>query len=571
VSDVGGTTRRLVAAAVAVIGLGAAPPSTLATRAHSGLLVVCAAGAPGTFQLSVNGAAPVSVQAGRCSAPLAVPTGSATVTEVADPGSQLVDASAAPWRKLLGTDLAHRAVTVKVTQSSSLSEMTVATFTNGVAAPAQQGSIEICQEASDAFTAGSFHYTIQPASGPAIGRDVRVGSCSGTIQVGAGAATVTGSAAGTSRVSDIDVFPAGRAVDVSPAGRTAVVDVAASDDPSDETLLTFFDQQQTGQFKVCQTLAANAGALAGASFTYDVSAPGTAAGGPFTVAAGDAGTTTCRAYPTPLPIGAAVTVTERSVPNIRPGVSVSPTSRDAGSSGTTASFTLGPGVTTTSFSSLALGALEVCANAADLSTSGQPFRLSVNGGGPVAVRAGQCSPTLTVPAGTATVREVPPANFGLRFVAAGDGRLLSGGTANPASVSVPYGGAAGATVVTFTNGVDTGQFAVCAASVEPSLQATAFTLTWAYTVDGAAVTGGASLQPGACSSLSPDIPVVDAAGDPITVSVSEAPIATVALSDVSLSGSGALLSDDLTGGTAAFIVGRGPSILTFTNVRTPPQ
>src|SRR5262249_59081185 len=88
-----------------------------------------------------------------------------------------------------------------------------------------------------------------------------------------------------------------------------------SSDSSDETLVTFFNQQQTGQFKVCKTLAANAGALAGSTFTFDVSAPGTGVGGPFTVVAGAAGTTACRIFPTPLPLAAQASVTERAVPN----------------------------------------------------------------------------------------------------------------------------------------------------------------------------------------------------------------------------------------------------------------
>jgi hypothetical protein len=644
--------------------------------AATGTLEICKQGAngvSGTFQFRVNGGSPVSVPTGRCSGPLTVTAGNVTVTEVADPSSQVVAIAATPKRKLVSSDLDSRTAVVKVARGSTAADETVVTFTNGrdagqlkvckiagspdllgdafsfringgsafsinagsapggncsalssfavgtnvtvselptagthissitvsdgrgsgnintgntnvtigsgvtivtytnvVNQPPQQGFIEVCKEASDAFTSGSFHFTIVDASGASIGRDVRVGQCSDPIQVAAGNATVTESANGTSLVSAIEVTPADREVDSNLINRTVTVEVPQSADSSDETLVTFFNRQQTGQFKVCKTLAANAGALAGSTFVFDVSAPGTGVGGAFSVVAGDAGTTACRVFPTALPIGAQVSVTERSVPNVRvTGVSVSPAGRDNGSSGSTAAFTIGSGITTATFTNQALATLEVCKNAADASTAGQTFQFSVNGGAPINVRAGQCSPAMQVPAGTATVRELAKTNFSLVSVSANDSRLLSGPTANPATVAVPFGGVANETVVTFTNRVNTGQFKLCKQSPEPTLQTTSFSFNYSYTVNGTTFVGSASLRPGECSALSLDIPVVDASGNPITVNVSEGFAPTVQVSDISLDGSGTLTARDLNAQTASFTIGQGVSTLTYTNVRTP--
>jgi hypothetical protein len=175
-----------------------------------------------------------------------------------------------------------------------------------------------------------------------------------------------------------------------------------------------------------------------------------------------------------------------------------------------------------------------------------------------------------VPAGTATVREVARANFALLSVSANGGRLVSGPTDNPATVTVPFGGIGNETVVTFTNRVRTGQFKICKRSPEATLQNTTFSFTFTYQVNNEEpVTGGAQLRPGECSGLSDPIPVVDANGDPIRISVSEAPTPTVEVSSIVLAGSGTLLGSNTAAGTATFTVGEGFATLTYTNVRTP--
>ena len=66
---------------------------------------------------------------------------------------------------------------------------------------------------------------------------------------------------------------------------------------------------------------------------------------------------------------------------------------------------------------------------------------------------------------TASVQEVTGTNFHLVGVGAvGTGRvnrLNSGSTDNPSVVSVPFGGTANSTAVTFTDAVNTGQIEIC--------------------------------------------------------------------------------------------------------------
>jgi hypothetical protein len=131
------------------------------------------------------------------------------------------------------------------------------------------------------------------------------------------------------------------------------------------------------------------------------------------------------------------------------------------------------------------------------------------------------------------------------------------------------GGVGTETVVTFTDRVKTGNFKICKASPESSLQSTTFSFNYSYTVNGATTTSNLSLKPGECSGLSANLPVVDANGQPITVHVSEAPTATVQVSSIVLEGAATLTASNTTTGTASFTQGNGTAALTFTNVRTP--
>ena len=105
-------------------------------------------------------------------------------------------------------------------------------------------------------------------------------------------------------------------------------------------------------------------------------------------------------HKTNLPLGAMVSISEVPQDNVtNVGVSVSPANRDTGSVAPTASFKVGTGVTTATFTNEAFGTLEICKIGQDASTDSQTFQFTVNGGAPISVHAGQCTPAISVPAG----------------------------------------------------------------------------------------------------------------------------------------------------------------------------
>ncbi len=97
-----------------------------------------------TFQFSVNGGAAISVKAGQCSLPIAVPAGTATVQEVAKPNFHLVGVTASgptnDNRLVSGTN----PVTVSVPFGGVENE-TAVTFTNAV----NTGQFKICKVSSE--------------------------------------------------------------------------------------------------------------------------------------------------------------------------------------------------------------------------------------------------------------------------------------------------------------------------------------------------------------------------------------------------------------------------------------
>jgi hypothetical protein len=336
---------------------------------------------------------------------------------------------------------------------------------------------------------------------------------------------------------------------------------------SSATVVTFENSTPTGMIRVCKALTADSGALAGQMFSFavvDINGSHT-----LQFTAGAVGTTTCAIDPTVLPIGSAVSITEQAVPGVMViGVSVSPAAQDAGSAPPTAKLTVGSGVTVSTFTNQVAGTLEVGQAAADAATKTETFHFSVNGGAPISVTAGTCSKPLLVPAGSATVSEAGSPNFHLVSVTANLGRLVTGPTANPATVSVPHGGSADKTVVTFTNAVNTGQFKICTVSSEPTLQGVTFSFAYSYTAYGYTVTGTAAMTPGSCSGASVTVPLVDSTGQPVAIKITEKVTPTVAVSNVGVV-NGTLVTQNLPAATATISVKQGVAAVTFTDVRTP--
>ena len=107
-----------------------------------------------TFQFSVNGGAPISVHAGQCSLPIAVPAGTATVAEAGKANFHLVSVTAT------GPTGDNRSpVTNPVTVSTpfgGVENETVVTFTNAV----NTGQFKICKVSSEPTLQGvTFHFT----------------------------------------------------------------------------------------------------------------------------------------------------------------------------------------------------------------------------------------------------------------------------------------------------------------------------------------------------------------------------------------------------------------------------
>jgi hypothetical protein len=521
------------------------------------------------FSFTENGGPAFSVAAGNVGAPNCGPVTkfalgtTVDVAELATAGTHVTGITVSDGR---GSNVNIASGTVTATIGAGV---TVVTYTNDVNKIEQHGYIEVCKYAGDQFVHGSFTFTITDANGLVLHESVLVNQCTAPLQVAAGNVSVSEAAVFPYFVSGISVFPAGRTVTSNLSNRTITVKVPVGDS-STETVVGYTNSTNTGLFKVCKTITSNSSALAGHRFYFSV----TDARGTHTdsVVAGAAGTTACIIDADAVPLGSHVSITEQAVTNVSiVGVSVSPAGNDAGSFAPTANLTIGSGITTATFTNAALGTVEVCKDAADASTATQSFQFSVNGGAAFSVAAGQCSLPVAVPAGTATVLEVGKANFHLVSVSAtgptGASRLVSG--TNPVTVSTPYGGVENETVVTFTNAVNTGQFKICKASSEPTLQGVLFTFSYTYTVGNTTFASTVQQVPGTCSALIGPIPVVGPNGLPIPINVGEGATPTVAVSSIVVA-NGTATATSTANGTVTFHLNQGIAQVTFTNVRTAP-
>jgi hypothetical protein len=153
------------------------------TNMAFGTIEVCKAAADAStatqsFQFSVNGGAPFSVAAGQCSLPIAVPAGTATVSEAGKANFHLVSVTATgptgDNRVVSGTN----PVTVS-TPFGGVENETVVTFTNAV----NTGQFKICKVSSEPTLQGvSFSFISVyelPNSGPVEGIvQLTPGTCS---------------------------------------------------------------------------------------------------------------------------------------------------------------------------------------------------------------------------------------------------------------------------------------------------------------------------------------------------------------------------------------------------------
>jgi hypothetical protein len=275
-------------------------------------------------------------------------------------------------------------------------------------------------------------------------------------------------------------------------------------------------------------------------------------------------------------------------------ITVAPTSALVGtpSLGTgSVTVTVSPGANTTATftnDTHSEGWLEVCKKAGDASVGTNSFEFSVNGGTQFAVQAGGCSQPIQVPAGTASIQESQTnpaftlANVSTVSVNDPTGSQLLGWNAKTgvATVTVVPGTVVTETIATFTNATRQGAFKICAGQTSPGagLAGVVFPYLWSYTANGVTSSGMVNLAVQTlgetCSAISAAIPVVNADGTPVVVSVTaQAPsVLSVDLAGFLYQGAGSLITTPKTPGafpqTATFSLGAGINIANFTNGAT---
>ena len=477
----------------------------------------------------------------------------------------------------------YGAGTVTATLTGGVTEVS---YQNTTVTPTLNGVLEICKNAGDYFVPqGPWSFTVvSTLSGQVVDTEnVLTGQCNENPNgLPPGQYVVTESVGYPYYVSEISAYPSNTLVASNVDNASGTFTVTAGN----STTAFFTNDTLTGYVKACKTLASNASALAGKTFNFDVS---DAAGTQTVSVIAQVGQTACSIDYQALPAGSTATITEESAPNVAvTGVSIVPPS--AGSvSGTTASVTVSPtNINAANFTNSALGWVEICKVAGDASVSGN-FWFSVNGAPSIPVAVGGCSNPIQVPAGTATISESPSTNYSVSQITAvgyagnpvGNRLVWSSLGAGAATVTVPYGGVGDETVVTYTNSTNTGLFKVCTAetSSDAMLNGDTFPYTWSYTVNGVTTTGTVPLvvnvnQP-TCSGLIGPIPVINANGTPVMVTVT-AGVPTgligVDLAAFAYAGNGSVVTTPTTPGnfpqTAVIDLGQGINTTTFTNGAT---
>jgi hypothetical protein len=521
------------------------------------------------FSFTINGGTAFTVDAGpygtpNCSGLTTYASGTnVTVAELQPAAHVSVNAiTVTPPATNVVTNLSARTVSLTVN-----SGVQVVTYTNQIDVSAQKGSIEICKSDNDEWVPGNyFSFTIVDAAGASYGPlSVLDGQCTSDITMAQGPATITEAAQAPFYLNY--VFDTnGYLISQNDSNGTASVDVGAQADT-----VVFVNDTNLGYVKVCKALAsANSNALAGETFAFDWTvAPSTGqqsfSGTTYVVANTFANGPACVFidYGDGLPLGSTVTFSEEPTPN----VSVSSASQ---------TVTVTPGTSEVIFTNTAEGTIEICKDGnQDVVQNGKnPFSFVINGSIDITVNAGQCSNPIAVPAGTATVDELPSTNFHLVSVTATgpllDNRLLSG--TNPITVSVPFGGVGNETLVTYTNAANTGQFKICKSTLlsESFIGSDTFYFDWYYTLDGTYNSGRVGLEPGQCSTVSANIPVVDSTGSPVTVFVTEEYTGFTYETAETYAGNGTDFVPNLNAGAySSFDVGYGVNQITYNNELDP--
>ncbi len=550
-----------------------------------------------------------------CSAAAAI-AGVNHVTETWAPASyrDIAAITVSPTKAKLTTSTRMATATVRLAAKGSAR----VSFRNAhIAAQSGEGMIDVCKWATDNWVVGSFPFTISEGGTVIASPSVQVGQCSQT-EVPAGTVTVTEASESPYYLDGVTTVPAIALGSVNLTTQVATVTATAGVD----TTVNFSNDTNINEIKVCKVLANNEGALAGDTFSFNVAWVFT----PPTGAAAISGSSTvyvtavaapgnaCSVFPDPtlktgLPVGTQVTVTENPFPDVAvTGVSVFPSGTASVSGG--AVFNVVPqadGYASATFTNDPLGYVEVCK---DFYPSYYNYDnsawFSINGGAQFQVQGGGCSVPMAVPAGTATVSENLGAGFfvwNVSTVSATDifgTRLLSSATANPASVTVPYGDVNNETVVTFTNAPDPTQFKICKGETSEDANLAGQTFEFAYadlgeiaptSVTSASIEGNdgvghvwltiadptpANPTGTVCSGLIDGPPVVSPDGGQYVVGIQElaTEIPAVDITGITYQGAGTAWIPSLPatpgteGSVTTFTPGAGINVITYINGRT---
>jgi len=481
--------------------------------------------------------------------------------------------------------------------------VTVALFDDEPVAPSGTGTLEICKTAAqlsngyaDPDVHGPFSFTAVDSAGQSYGPFTIVipnpnyGNtfCTAPFTVAAGIATVTEGPSPGFDLVDVFTSPQDALLTSNLINRTADVEVASSTDPTQETQVTFVNQTQRAQLKLCKALGAGSADLIGQKFAIDWSSDSGASGTTWITAQAS---TQCVIVGN-LPIGATVSLSERN-----PG--------DFIDSSGPSSITLVSGINTATFTNTARGLLEICkARVAGINT--QPtFTFRVDGAGMVNVRAGVCSQAMRVSVGNHTVTEVASDNYELDPTATGNGITVVPSSAEVSrnlntrsiTVAVPYGNDV---AVTFTNRIRQGYVKVC--KVIPSTSSdTLGSKQFYYDVYYRDPMGNVTsvrlgpIYPGECTAFfppqpGPGLPVLQPNGTNTAIGVVEVPasgivnytVTSIALTsgtrglcNTGTPGSDALICNlnpnpNLAAGAVDFYLGPGNNMITYTNRANDP-
>lgn len=484
------------------------------------------------------------------------------------------------------------------------------------------GTVEICKYAADNWVEGSFPFTVTSGGATQTVAPVNVGGCSTEYTVTAGTVTVTEGDVYPYQIVPSETTTTSGSLPIgSINSATGVITLTVNPDQNLTLLVT--DGTTLNYYKACKVLSNSQGSLTGDTFwfnsTWTFQPPTEPAG---TVITGSGTQSVIATVPNVsecsgligAPAGSIVTMNEAPFPDVLVTSVVVFGASSNTSSGSTAMFGLentpatAGAVTSATFTNEPQGYIEVCKDFAP-STYDTIFsaEFTVNGGTPFWVSGGDCSAPIEVPAGTASVTEMVPNDFyvsGVTTVSASDplgARLLSGATANPASVTVPYGGVGNETVVTFTNSPAQTQFKICKqeTSSDANLAGATFTFTYSWDDSADSMSGSGSVDltiatPTAsnptglvCSGLFWGPPAITSTGysagskyyPGVNITETSTDIPGVEVTSIGYQGNGLLIYDSTDGGTKPVLVtggsaascidpGAGINVVTYTNGRT---